>query len=42
MILLFEHSCFATSFIIVVYQNLYLWMNYGIFKHNEYFDLRTG
>lgn len=28
--------------IIVIAQNLYSWMKFGVFRHNEFYDVRTG
>ena len=30
------------SIIIVCYQNVVAWRQYGVFKHNEYYDLGSG
>ena len=27
---------------VIFYQNMVYWHNYGIFKHNQYYNLRTG
>ena len=42
ILLVYQFTCFIVSLLFIICQNLSMWRNYGVFKHNEYYDLRTG